>query len=71
MHWIALSDKRPPIGDMGQTDLVLVVYPHPKYGLIRTIAFFDQDGKGSGWFKQDFTFLPEPLYWMPMPDVPA
>jgi hypothetical protein len=73
MQWIELAAMRPTIGDLGQTDHVLVAYsPAPDANLRRAIAFYDQDGKGSGWFETStFAPLPAPRYWMPFPDLPT
>ena len=58
---------------MGQTDHVLVAYsPYPDAALHITIAFYDQDGKGSGWLEaKTFHTINPPRYWMPIPDPPA
>lgn len=72
MNWIELAKEAPPIGHMGQTDHLLVAYyPGPDTHLIRTIAFCDKDGKGSGWLEaRTFYPIPAPRYWMPLPSLP-
>jgi hypothetical protein len=73
MQWIECATERPPIVDMGQTDHVLVAYfPAPDTNLKVGIAFYDQDGPGSGWLESGtFRALPAPRYWMPIPDPPT
>lgn len=72
MQWIELAKERPLIVDMDQTDRVLVAYyPKPDTDLEIALAFYDQDGKGSGWREAGtFDALPAPRYWMPLPPVP-
>ena len=71
MHWIALAKERPALTGMGQTDVLLVVYDHPEHGRVRTIAFYDAAGTGTGWRQAGtFTELPEPTHWLPLPPLP-
>jgi hypothetical protein len=66
-EWINARKQKPPEGDEGRSDDVLVLFDDGAFAVL----FYDYDS--IGWFDSygsECSGYASPLYWMPLPDTP-